>query len=185
MVINANLLLPDTIQLTVKINKICRAICGHFLAAKDFYDDESIIDNELREYILEPNLSGKYIAKLYYWIYPYNTVVILRDVVTGGYTGQVAFPSNCISIINSFPLALILDDKEENQCKLNDFMCLTSDNIEDTVDISLDLHSLYYTDTDNIRHFMWPCNISNEWDGASMLLGGESMMEDSRIGIRL
>lgn len=184
-ILNANLLLPNTINLTVKINKICRAICGHFLAAKDFYDNESVIDNELRKYVLNPNLSGKNVAKLYYWLYPYNTVLIIRDVVTSSYTGQVAFPSNCISIINSFPLAIILDDGEESQCKLNNLMCLTSENIEDTVNISLDLSSVYYPDTKKNRHFMWPCNISNEWDGAAMILGGESMMEDSRVGIKL
>lgn len=43
-ILKSELILPKYIKIKVKINRVCRAICGHFLAAKDYYDDEIILD---------------------------------------------------------------------------------------------------------------------------------------------
>lgn len=52
----------------INANKIARAIIGHFLAARNEYIDGKL-ENELREYFLNPNLKPPKEFKLFYYVY--------------------------------------------------------------------------------------------------------------------
>lgn len=184
-ILKSELVLPKYIKIKVKINRVCRAICGHFLAAKDFYDAETLIDKKLREYVMDSTLIGSDIAKLYYWLYPYEDIVIVRDIVVCGCNDKVAFPENMISIINSFPVAIMLDTDDDSQCMLDNLMRYTTENIDEEKVITINLMSMCYPSTDKYRDFRWPCNVASDgWDKAAGLMGGKSMMDDSRLGMR-
>ena len=175
--------LPEVVHIPVKINKVCRAICGHLLAAKNFYDDQCRVDKDLREYILNEKvtISSKY--GLYYWIYPYNTICIVRDIVVKSFSGKIAFPEKMISSISSYPIAFIIEDGTTNKCGLIDLLKFTTDDINEVVNVPINFKSSYYPGFNKVRHFLWPCNIGDEWDDASFALGGDAMQNDSRIGI--
>ena len=57
-----------------------------------------------------------------------------------------------------------------------------TENIDEMVNIPIDFRSSYYPKYENVRNFLWPCNVGTRWDEASFVLGGESM-NDSRLGI--
>ena len=178
-----SIVLPEVVQIPVEINKVCRAICGHLLAAKDFYDDQSMIDSELRKYIVNIEYKINKDYRLYYWIYPYNTIYIVRDFVVKSNSKKVAFPVNPASSIASYPIALILEEGVGSNCGLVDLLQYTTDDINEVVTVPIDFRSSYYPGTDQLRDFRWPCNIGDEWDSASFILGGDAMRNDSRIGI--
>ena len=64
----------------INVNKISRAIIGHLLAARNEYIDVKT-ENKLREYFLNTNQKPPKEFKLLYYIYIYNTIMIIRDVV--------------------------------------------------------------------------------------------------------
>ena len=43
---------PTCMYVRVKVNKLSRAICGHILAAKNYYEKDCLVDKKLREYVV-------------------------------------------------------------------------------------------------------------------------------------
>ena len=178
---NSNIILPEQLKISVEINKVCKAICGHILAAKQEYDD-TIPENFLRDYVNNPSTKMNSTMKLYYWIYPYNTICLARDIVVGSLKNK-AYPKNIVSVMSSFPLAVLLDSDSDEQCGLEDLFQYTTNNIDDIVEIPLNFKSAYYPDSNILRHFLWPCNVSEEPYGSDFLLASKELIEDSRVGI--
>lgn len=56
-----------------------------------------------------------------------------------------------------------------------------SKDIDETVEIPVDCSSCYFPGTKHLRPLAWPCNISDEEDGASFMLGVDKCMNDSKI----
>ena len=179
-IIKSTIILPRMIKITVEVNKLCRSICGHMLAAKNFYDTDSLIDMDLRAYVLnETSLPPKKMSLLY-WIYLYPMIVILRDVGVTPNNEKYQFPKGVISIMNSFPVAYIISTDKE-KCGLYDLFNLCSENINEVVEIMVDLNSCYFANTKHYRPGLWPCNVSDEEDGAAFLLGNDIVMEASKL----
>ena len=108
----------------IKINKVARAIVGHFLAARNEYFAGKGED-ELREYFLNPNLKPPKEFSLLYYVYIYNTIMIIRDVVPKKLGNlEYAIPEGLLSCINSFPVAFILAYKCDNKCRSRFAHCL-------------------------------------------------------------
>lgn len=178
-IISSSIVVPQIVTIPVQINKLCRAVLGHMLVAKEFYDKDCLIDVNLREYVL--GKISKPDVKLYYWIYPYSTVFNIRDVVTRGYnTEDPAIPQSTISVMASFPVAYMITESEDTVAGLHDLIQYTTDNIDDVVDIPIDFATAVRPGTNTVRHFAWPCNIGDE---IAMVLAGEAGSEDSRLGV--
>lgn len=158
----------------LEINKITRAIIGHLLAARNNYlNSES--ENALRRYFLNPNLKPPDEFKLLYYVYPYNTIMITRDFVAKKIGNpEYAIPEGVISCINTFPIAFILVHNCECTAELNDLFEVCTQNINEKKNIKIDLLSYMYKNKFEARHPYWPCNISDEKTGTSMLLIGDS-----------
>ncbi|MET0016471.1 hypothetical protein [Oscillibacter sp.] len=172
-VVTSSLTIPDKINIRgIQINKLTRAICGHFLSAKNYYDDKCIVDVELREYFLGEDQLPPEKFQLLYWIYLYNTITIFRDVYVKGFYKSVSFPDGVFSVLSAFPLSYIITDGFES-CGLNNLFSFCTRNLDDKVDIPLDISSCLYPKTKTFRNFLWPCNISDNSDGISMMLGNE------------
>lgn len=95
----------------IKPNRVARAVVGHMLAAKDYYDDKCSIDAELREYVLNPTQMPPADMKLCYFLYPNNYIVIGRDVSVGKVTEMnesYRVPVGTISYIYSYPIGFLL-----------------------------------------------------------------------------
>lgn len=173
--------LPDTFNLSLKVNKICRAICGHMLAAKNFFDDESLIDIELRKYVLNEDYLPPKDMCLLYWIYPYSTICLIRDVAVGTINRNYEFPMGTISIMNAFPIAYIISAGEKQKCGLVDLFQYCSSDIEQEILIPIKASSCYFSNTSRLRPFLWPCNVSASSDSAAMLLANDTSIIDSKV----
>lgn len=159
-----------------------KAICGHILAAKNFYDKENLIDLKLREYVLRENSCPPKEMSLLYWIYLYSAVVILRDVSVTPNGMKYKFPKGVISIVNSFPAAYIISTDKET-CGLCDLFDMCSENIDEIVEIVIDLNSCYFAGSKHYRPMLWPCNVDSNEDGAAFLLGYDKVMEASKLAV--
>lgn len=175
--------LPQTVHIPIEINKVLRSVCGHIVAAKNHYDDVNTIDPELRKYVLDEQYKINPDFKLYYWIYPYKTVCIVRDVCVKGYSDKVSFPERPLSSLASFPIAFVLESEADKDCGLIDLFQYATADINETVTIPVDFGSSYYPGTGKVRNFLWPCNVGDEWDDAGFIIGGDGMMTDSRVGV--
>lgn len=180
--VRSHILLPK-IVVPVRINRLCRAMIGHMLAAKNRFEQEVIPDEQMRDYVLNPNqrLSG---VKLYAWLYPYNTIVIARDFATKGFY-QDSHPTGMISgIILYYPLAYMVTD-QQNHCGIEDFGKYTTNKIDDVVEVTIRFETLYMKDSKEYKPFNWPINIGNDKSKSAMFaLGGPVLQEDSRLGLK-
>ena len=164
----------------LKINRICRAIVGHFLAARNDYCN-SVFEKELREYFLNKNLLPPKNYKLLYYTYIYNTIMIIRDVVPGyfGLNSEYKVPPSMLSCINSFPLAFIITSDCNDTCGLYDMFELCTNNIDDEIDLKIDLLSYLYPNHKCARDPYWPCNINDGETGTSFVLMSDTGHKDS------
>lgn len=177
--------LDDSVYITVscKINRILRVVCGHMLAAKEEYDSEVNSDVYMREYVLNENLKMENI-KVFAWFYPYSSILIARDFTCQGHI-EDSHPKGLISIISCFPISFVLSTDDEVNCRLDDLSRYTTENIDDVADVKLHLGTLIHKAGDRYKEFNWPVNISNDKYGALFVLGNGTIMEDSRMGVRI
>lgn len=157
----------------LKINRIVRSIVGHMLAARTDYDDGDF-EEELRKFFLDKNALPPKNMKLLYYTYIYNTIMIIRNFVPKK-VGNLDYNVPCcfMSCLNAFPISFILASKCENLCGLYDMFELCTNNIDDEIDLKIDLLSYLYPNHKKSRHPYWPCNVSDDEDGVSMLLASE------------
>ncbi|NCB73955.1 MAG: hypothetical protein EOM51_04310 [Clostridia bacterium] len=172
-IITSGTVLPQEVIIkNINMNKISRSVCGHLLAAKNYYDESCVVDKALRDFFLNMNALPPIGHHLLCWIYLYSTMVMMRDVVVKSYSANIKFPEGLLSIISAFPVSYILTNESE-KCSLTDIFTYCSNNIDDTVDFPLDLYSCKYPGSPDFRHFIWPCNISDDADGAAFMLGND------------
>lgn len=105
------------------------------------------------------------------------------DVFVKGYSDKVNFPQKPLSSLASFPIAFVLEPETDDSCGLMDLFKFATEDINEIVKIPLDFRSSYYPGTENVRDFLWPCNVGDEWDDVSFIVGGDEMMFDSRVGV--
>lgn len=167
--------IPQYLEIqNLKVNKIARAIVGHFLAARNEYFDGKM-ENELRKYFLNDKLKPPKQLKLLYYVYIYNTIMIIRDVVPKKFGSvEYSITEGFISCMNSFPLAFILGENCENNPGLYDLFEICTENIEENLNIKIDLLSYMYPNRKELRNPYWPCNIADGETGTSMMLVGDS-----------
>ncbi len=167
--------------ITTKISKVCKAVLGYFLAAKNSYDEYCVIDKTIRDYLLGKIDKPK--CKLFYWIYPYDTVNVARDIslvnVHGGY-----IPKGTISIMACCPVGFLLTDENGSLPGSVDLISLITDDEEQEIKLLIDVQSAFYTGTRKLKHYLWPCNIGDDEYSVGAVLVGKYGREDSRFATR-
>ena len=83
---------------------------------------------------------------------------------------EYAIPEGLISCMNAFPIAFILAHKCDNEVDLYDIFELCTENIDETVNMRIDLLSYMYPNKKVLRDPYWPCNVSDDETGTSMML---------------
>lgn len=174
--IQSKMMLHDNFIIDVQVNRLARSVVGHILAAKNFYDDECIVDMKLRQYILDTTLNPPAGMQLYCFFYPYETTLIVRDVFTmqsNQIPKEYAVPSGMISCMYSFPVAFLLAD----ECPALPFenlfdLCSADINVKEPIKLSM--KSLFFPGTDTLRNPFWPCNISATLEGSLGIMAGKA-----------
>lgn len=172
----------DSISINCKINRVLRAICGHFLAARNTYQGKLETENYIRQYVMNENEKLENF-KLYSWIYPYSTIIIARDFVCTGHI-KLSHPKGFVSVISCFPISLVLSTEGEESCLLDNLGNYSTNNIDDEVEIELHFKNSRIRNSDAIKSFMWPMDVADDINGAQFVLASESTMHDSRVAIR-
>lgn len=161
--------LPIRLTLNAEINKVARAVCGHILAAKHHYNDVvGTIDNDLREYLFDESRKRPRDLFLYYWVYPYSSVVVIRDVAIKSYTTDC--PEGVVSVLSFFPISFILTTELSPGMNMPDLFTYTTTSINGSVNVPIDFQTAYYPKTQKLRNHFWPCNVSDGADGTAMVL---------------
>jgi hypothetical protein len=125
---------------------LIRAILGHLLAAKGVIDNV-VVDQKIREFLFDDQARLPEEIKIFYWIYPYKEIVVIRDITmpaVRGDFGQFGFFSG---ILKYFPVAYLVCNLKYYE-ELDELTTYRNLKPEDTVEIPLHL-----TET---RHSMWP-----------------------------
>jgi hypothetical protein len=138
--INSKLILPESFEVECYPNAIMRSVLGHLLAAKT-ETDEVVIDNLIRPCILDPSLPIHDDIHIFYWVYPYEKTIILRDF------GMPAIRSNFqrggfFNMIKFYPIAFLIThqlNSYEGLLSLHQFNKLTP---SDKANIPINLRSI-------------------------------------------
>lgn len=176
-----SLVTPPSITVPSRINRVLRAICGHFLAMKQGYDDAAFVDRRMRSRLQDETLRMEGIY-MFCWFYPYPTVVNARDFCVRGGSAHT-HPKGFVSMMASYPLAFMISTEDETDCRVDGLARYTTTAIDDVVPITLDLMSAMYAGEREPKHFVWPANISDDRNGALFALGSIEFMEGSRLGV--
>jgi len=140
------LTLPNSVTVKCRPNAVMKSILGHMLAAKT-QTDEVVIDELARECILDSNLPIHPDIHIFYWIYPYEITMILRDFAMPakrGYLNTTGF----FNMIKFYPISFLITHQlpqYENLLSLHSFNQFSP---QDEADIELRLNP--------VRRMTWP-----------------------------
>lgn len=158
--LNTTIDLPPVIDYETKPTALIRAILGHLLAAKAHIDD-SIFDQRVRDFFFDESVGIPDDTRIFYWIYPYEDIVIIRDIVmpaVRGRGGKLGF----FNILKYFPIGYVVCDLDsyEGLNELTRFRRLRPDQ---SASVPINLRG--------IRHPQWPEIV----DGGNFIAGGLSL----------
>lgn len=144
-IIKTTLTLPRTIPVNAQPIAVVKSILGHALAAKGHVDDV-VMDQQMRPCVLDEKLPIPDTLHVFYWLFPYNCVVILRDIAMPAVRGQFK-DFGFFNVLKYFPLGYLICDraKYEGLPELTLFRMLGT---YDTATIDIDLKAF--------RHPQWP-----------------------------
>ena len=155
--LKTNIILPSIIEIETKPTALIRAVLGHLLAAK-IEKDDSIIDNKIRDFIFDYSKPVPKGINLFYWIYPYNDIVIFRDFLMPSVRSSYSELS-LFSVLKYFPVAYLLSNNDTygNLPSLTKYRKLGADQI---IKIKVNLK--------NIKKHDWPDCV----DPGNFIIGG-------------
>ena len=103
--------LPQTVTFTTKPARLLRSLLGHLLAAKAEVEHTKP-DEAMRRFVLNPRAALPLELNVFYWIYPYPEVHVLRDVVMPSRYASLATPG-IFSMLKYFPVAYLVTNLKE------------------------------------------------------------------------
>jgi hypothetical protein len=145
MYLKSNFKFPTIIHHKTKPVRLMKGILGHLVATK-IEIDEVLFDSAVRELIFDENAPIPEQIKIFYWVYPYNRTVIMRDFAMPSVRGNFdAF--GFFQTIKYFPIAYLATDlnKYEGLLELTKYRGCS---IDEEVEIPIQLN--------RIEHFYWP-----------------------------
>ncbi|MCX5801280.1 MAG: hypothetical protein NTX17_07840 [Candidatus Eisenbacteria bacterium] len=157
--LNATLEITPIIKYETRPNLLIRAIVGHLLAAKGYFENTTI-DEKLRNFILDESADFPDNLRIFYWVYPYPYVVVIRDVVMPAVRGNFGTKS-CFSILKYFPIAYLVCDLAHYE-GLDDLTFYYDENSSKLVNIPIKLRQ--------VKHPEWPELV----DDTNFMVGGQS-----------
>lgn len=108
MLLKTSLIIPDTVSITTKPYPIAKALIGHLLAAKILFE-EVAFDVTARNFfcndVIPPDIF------IYYWLYPYDGVAVLRDFAIPHIRGRLNSEIVLCQLLKFFPIAFLITNK--------------------------------------------------------------------------
>lgn len=160
--------LPPHISVVTKPARLLRSLFGHLLAAKAGLEHTKP-DEMMRQYVQDPVARLPRDLNVFYFMYPYPDVVVIRDVVMPAHRGR--FDSMGIfSILKYFPIAYVITNLSEYE-GLQSLSFYCPDDLDQEVNIQVSLR--------NPRPSDWPEVVDDE----NFVAGGGSSGQSSVTAI--
>ena len=157
----SKLITPKKVQFTTKPHSLARAVCGHLLAAKgDVQNTE--YDKQMREYFLSNDINTSLGLNIFYWYYPYESIIVVRDILMPAIRGRLNGPYAGFSILKFFPLGFLVSDADTYE-DLNKIPLAQKGKEKDEFEITIDFG--------NIHDRRWPEKV----DRGNFYVGGKTI----------
>jgi hypothetical protein len=108
------LTLPHALDVTIRPQAIMRSVLGHLAAQGVERYQKGPYTEPIRDYLLDSDLPLPSPLRIYYWLYPYRSTVLIRDMARiehlGSGRGAVAF-----WLMKFYPLAFMVTLSESSQ----------------------------------------------------------------------
>lgn len=150
---------PEIIHHKTKPLRLIKGILGHLIAAKVEYDDV-VLDTQVRAFILDENSLVPDNIHIFYWVYPYDRTVILRDFAMPSVRGKFE-KFGVFHTLKYFPIAYLVSDNKKYE-GLSELTKYKNVHVDDEIEVQIDLK--------RVEHHYWPEIV----DSGNILLGGES-----------
>lgn len=143
--LKSTLVLPKVTYLKTKPIRLIKSILGHLVAAKVNIDDV-VLDKQIRNFIFNDEATIPPEINIFYWIYPYDNIIIMRDFATLSKPGDKSSFSFC-HLLKYFPVAFMVTTSSEfrNLESLTKYRDLS---IDEEVEIKVNLNL--------IKEWNWP-----------------------------
>ncbi|MBI4024172.1 MAG: hypothetical protein HY360_04270 [Verrucomicrobia bacterium] len=105
------LTLPAEAAFDTTPSRLLRGLLGHILAAK-LSPDKCVVDKQIREYLANHTSTLHPDLHVYYWLYPYPSIVVFRDFVMALHTGNGREFPVC-SVMKFPPLGMLLTNAKQ------------------------------------------------------------------------
>lgn len=159
--LNSSLELPKIVHHSVKPQRLLKAILGHLVAAKVNIENTTF-DRVARNYVLDENAKLPSNIHVFYWIYPYDCSVTMRDF--GMFTPRGTFNEPAIfQVLKYFPVAYLCCDKTQYD-GLSSFNAFRDYALDDACELPIELN--------RIEEPYWPESPGGNKN--NVLFGGES-----------
>lgn len=160
--------LPKQMHVRTKPQRVMRSILGHLKAqGVDRYDigPDTI---PVRDYIQDPTFSLPDWIRIYHWVYPYSSQVVIRDC---GYMDLRIHQQFIIWILKFYPCAFLVTWRQpaEHSFNLNSLSDYRHLGINDEVEFPVSLN--------RIIHERWP---EAPTDHSVLIYGQEAIMANER-----
>lgn len=161
-ILTSELCLPSIVDITTKPNRLIRSILAHIVSAKTDLD-EVIFDKQVRDFVIDFYAPIPEDIFIFYWVYPYEGQVILRDFVIPSKRGRLNGDYIFCQLLKFFPIAFLVCNAAyyEHLPELTSYRRFGADDI---ANVPLDLR--------NIRQSEWP----ETPDNGNILFGGQAMI---------
>ena len=159
--LRSQLIFPAIIQHKTRPGALIRGILGHLISAK-LHPDEAIFDKLAASLVLNDSMPIPDDIHIFYWIFPYDSSCIVRDVAIALLTDPSQTIQYC-QFIKYFPIAYLVSNRPAYD-DLEELTQFRDAAINDEISIPIRLRE--------VKPLHWPEMV----DDARVILGGESMM---------
>ena len=150
---------PKIIHHKTKPKRLIKGILGHIIAGKIEIDD-SVFDEKAREAILDEHADIPEQLNIFYWIYPYNHTVLMRDFAMPSVRGNFK-DFGYFQVLKYFPIAYLVVNKTKYE-GLYELTKYRHCDLDDEIDIPIQLEA--------VKHTYWPEMV----DDGNIIAGGEA-----------
>ncbi|MGE1198303.1 hypothetical protein ACQJ18_26825 [Priestia megaterium] len=159
-ILKSRVAFPKIIKIKTKPSHLVRAICGHLLAAKNEIDFTTF-DTSMRDFVFNETKKVPDNYKIFYWLYPYSSTVVMRDTGIVNINKRVK-KLGMINLLKYFPIAYMVTDLKEYE-DLKELTSYCNEDINEEVYIPIDLSQL--------KEYSWPEIVNKD----SILFTGQAV----------
>jgi len=143
--IQSQLILPQILFIKTKPIRLIKAVLAHLTVAK-LNVDKVTFDETVRRIIFDESAEIPDDINIFYWIYPYDTTIIMRDFSVASILGDYSSFSFC-HLLKYFPIAFIVSDKKEFR-GLNSLTKFKTFDLDEEIELPIDLKQ--------VKEYDWP-----------------------------